>query len=416
MSHNQMLFHTRSWDEVEQRQMQALVQYIEDIDPDQLLNTSTETLVDVVTERFSVDVPQLTDERVASQRETKIDISRDPTRLIANRSRPILINGTEVELAITFQGEADVFFVRPSQHSLTFPYAEVRKNQLLITVAGEQLSEDLVKNRLTETINQIEGFLGYLRRDASLLNSRLRNQALNQVKTRKEKILANRKLVESLGYKLKERADGSGSPLPVVKRKVRPSLPVSNAGSFAPEYSLSEDDYEHILKVIQNTSLAIERSPSAFHSMGEEDLRWQFVVQLNGHYEGEATGETFNQEGKTDILIRHQGKNVFIAECKIWKGRAKMIDTIDQLLGYACWRDTKTAILVFCKNKDFTQTLTEMHEAVLQHPNYRRHVRKVSDTAQRYVLTQKNDSQREIILTTLAFQIPAKDQSQASGQ
>jgi hypothetical protein len=43
-------------------------------------------------------------------------------------------------------------------------------------------------------------------------------------------------------------------------------------------------------------------------------------VQLNGQYQGQATGETFNHVGKTDILIRHENKNVFVAECKFWGG------------------------------------------------------------------------------------------------
>jgi len=43
----------------------------------------------------------------------------------------------------------------------------------------------------------------------------------------------------------------------------------------------------------------LERSPKAFAHMEEEHLRDQFLVQLNGHYEGQATGETFNAEGKT---------------------------------------------------------------------------------------------------------------------
>jgi hypothetical protein len=43
-------------------------------------------------------------------------------------------------------------------------------------------------------------------------------------------------------------------------------------------------------------------------------------------------GETFNFEGKTDILIRVEALNVFIAECKLWKGEKQFLATIDQLL------------------------------------------------------------------------------------
>ena len=51
----------------------------------------------------------------------------------------------------------------------------------------------------------------------------------------------------------------------------------------------------------------MEWSPRAFVGMGEEDLRQHFLVQLNGAYEGQATGETFNFEGKTDILRARAG-------------------------------------------------------------------------------------------------------------
>ena len=68
---------------------------------------------------------------------------------------------------------------------------------------------------------------------------------------------------------------------------------------------------------MQNMVPVMELSPHAFYNMGEEDLRSQFLVQLNGVFKGQASGETFNFQGKTDILIRVDGKNVFIAECTL---------------------------------------------------------------------------------------------------
>jgi hypothetical protein len=57
-------------------------------------------------------------------------------------------------------------------------------------------------------------------------------------------------------------------------------------------------EYEHILEIMSNMVHVIERSPEAFKGMREEDLRQHFLVQLNGQYEGQATGETFNFQGK----------------------------------------------------------------------------------------------------------------------
>ena len=48
----------------------------------------------------------------------------------------------------------------------------------------------------------------------------------------------------------------------------------------------------------------MERNPRVFSTAPEETIRDHYLVQLNGQYEGSATGETFNGHGHTDILVR----------------------------------------------------------------------------------------------------------------
>jgi hypothetical protein len=127
------------------------------------------------------------------------------------------------------------------------------------------------------------------------------------------------------------------------------------------------EEYENILGIIRNMVQVMERSPKAFENMGEEDLRTHFLVQLNSQYEGGATGETFNFQGKTDILIRADGRNVFIAECKFWGGEKQFQDTIDQLLSYLSWRDTKTALIIFNRNANFSDVLKKITEIAPKH-------------------------------------------------
>ena len=171
---------------------------------------------------------------------------------------------------------------------------------------------------------------------------------------------------------------------------------------------LSTDDYEHILAVMTNMVFVMERSPSAFTAMDEEALRSHFLVQLNGHYEGQASGETFNYEGKTDILIRAEGRNIFIAECKYWDGAKKFGQTIDQLLGYVSWRDTKTAIVMFNRNKNFSQVIETIPSAVKAHQNFKRAMDDNAEGRSRYVLAHRDDKNREMILTVLAFDVPRR--------
>jgi len=151
----------------------------------------------------------------------------------------------------------------------------------------------------------------------------------------------------------------------------------------------------------------MERSPVAFGSMREEDLRQHFLVQLNGQYEGQATGETFNFEGKTDILIRVGGKNIFIAECKFWEGPKGFTEAIDQLLGYATWHDTKTALLVFNRGRALSTVLKKIPELVRTRSDFIREVALEGETRFRYLLRHRDDPARELTLTVMVFEVPA---------
>jgi hypothetical protein len=216
--------------------------------------------------------------------------------------------------------------------------------------------------------------------------------------------------VASLGYPIKE---ASGVPttyaVAEVKRKVVIQRPVATTTPFTPEPALDMGNYEAILKIISDMVLVMERSPHAFENMKEEDLRQQFLVPLNGHFEGQATGETFNYEGKTDILIRSEGKNIFIAECMYWKGEKSLLEKIDQLLGYASWRDTKVAVLVFNRATDFTTVVSQIPDVVKKHKNFKRQLEYKSETGFRFILHHKDDRNRELTLTVLAFNIPKKN-------
>jgi hypothetical protein len=239
-------------------------------------------------------------------------------------------------------------------------------------------------------------------------NNSIREKAKNRINVRREKLLKDEGLAAGLGYRLRPRQDAPQTYVaPSVRRKTIPSQPPASAARFAPEPTLEMQQYEHILSVMSNMVAVMERSPKAFRGMHEEDLRQHFLVQLNGQYEGQATGETFNFEGKTDILIRVDGKNIFIAECMFWRGPESLKKKVDQLLGYASWRDTKTAVLVFNREKNLSAVLDKIPEVVESHPNLKRRLSHASETASRFLLLHRDDKNRELILTVLAFEVPA---------
>jgi hypothetical protein len=116
---------------------------------------------------------------------------------------------------------------------------------------------------------------------------------------------------------------------------------------------------------------------------------------------------TFNYEGKTDILVKVQGKNVFIAECKYWGGPKKLAETLDQLLSYSSWRDTKVAVIIFNRRKNFSGVLEAIRPTVDAHPNCKRFMGRHSETNFRYIFAHRDEPNRELLLTIMAFDVPS---------
>jgi hypothetical protein len=402
------LFSSVDWFSVQEDQKKRLIDEVTSVDGNRLLNTSVDDLCDYFEEKYRIEVPVLhEDQIVADQQEIQIDVSQDSMRFMRDRSRPFFVPGTAVEITVPFDGEAEAFKIRPTTYTLSPPIGEVRGSTLVLMIQGTDLKAKQVRAEIDRMLTEIKSYLENLRRNAEGFNGQLRQLAREAIERRRQKLLADQNLVAALGFRLKERQDSTQTYVtPQVRRKITPTLPPASTAPFKPEPTLSPDDYDHILSVIQNMALVMERSPSAFAAMDEESLRSHFLVQLNGHYEGQATGETFNYEGKTDILIRAEGKNIFIAECKYWGGPKKLTETLDQLLNYSCWRDTKVAVIIFNRRKNFSSVLDAIPATVEAHQNCKRALGRNSETSFRYIFAHRDDPNREMILTVLAFDVP----------
>jgi len=241
-------------------------------------------------------------------------------------------------------------------------------------------------------------------------NNQLEQEIRQQVTQRKQKLLNDAQMAGSIGYPIRRREGvPSTYAVPVEKRAPKLAPPPVSSSSFKPEPVLTMEECENILEIIRNMVHVMERSPKAFESMGEEDLRTHFLVQLNAQYEGKATGETFNFQRKTDILNRDGDKNVFIAECKFWGREKQFLGTIDQLLSYLSWRDTKTAVIVFNRKANFSDVLKKIAEITPNHNCYKRTAGNSGDSSFRYVFHQPHDANREIIVTMMAFDVPTAE-------
>lgn len=408
MYSQRLLFSEHDLQAVMEATKAKMLQEIEAYPANQLLNTSIDDLAKYFAAKFEITPVRIIEDQVAvDPQETKVDVSRDPSRFIRNRDRPFYISGTLITLYIPFEGDPNIFMCRPSTFTLNPPHGRINGNTLELSISLTDHNAQAVKGELERLLGSVREYLGWATRDLTSFNATLKDVARQHIEARRQKLLNDQGLVASLGFPLRKRPDAPITYIaPEVRRKVIPKPPPASTKAYIPEPTIEMAEYENILSIIQRTATMLERSPQAFRGMNEENLRDQFLVPLNSHYEGQTTGETFNFSGKTDILIRDGDRSVFVAECKIWRGPKSLSNAIDQLLGYATWRDTKTAILVFNRNRNLAEVLEQIPHILKSHSNFKRMMDFPSQTGFRCMLAHKDDPNREIILTVLVFEVP----------
>ena len=404
------LFERSDWHDFILSNQNSLKDEIIKIDGNRLLNTSEEDLVKYLLEKYYFDIPILQEDEISvEQNEVDIDVSGDPYRSFFDRIGPFYVKGIQINFYVPFKGEEIFFHIRPSTFYMTTYYGRIDKNCLIYTYQNTDHNVESAKSTFERYLREIKEYFSTHKKDSITYNNSLESSIRSQITSRKAKLLKDKDMVASLGYKLKGNPDISRTyAAPGIKKKIS-QMPTASTKPYKAEPILLNEDYESILSILENMTHIMERSPKAFKDINEEALRTHFLMQLNGQYEGNATGETFNYNGKTDILVRSQDKNIFIAECKFWKGKSQYLDTIDQILSYSSWRDTKVAILIFNRNKNLSQVIEQVKLATLEHKNFKRILNLTETTKLKYIFSHIDDPNREMILTVMIFDVPNVD-------
>ena len=388
--------------------IQDMKRKIDEENPDYLINVNFDEYLAYICNEFKLTTPTIDEENITINKQVqKVERYNDFYTSIG------YVDGVALWVLIPYIGNKDLFLARPSTYTTGFPQAGINNEYIVIELglSMREVEEYNVKELIQHELKLIHMYLGYIQKDLEKYNKRLKDEATGYIKYKIENSNKINNMLTSLPYKLIKNENAQLTyKVPNVERKIQFQKPKINKKNMTPEPELETKKYDEIIEICSNMAKVMERSPKAFANMGEEDLRTHFLVQLNGQYEGQATGETFNSNGKTDILIRNDNQNVFIAECKFWKGKKVFLATIDQLLGYVTYRDTKTAIFVFVKNKDFTKVCEDIKSVTAEHSNFVKYIdsyKTPKDTsAFRCEFKNKNDEEKHFYITVMAFCIP----------
>jgi len=237
-------------------------------------------------------------------------------------------NGHYITFGIPYSGSALLLTLRPQTYPNRPFSAEIHPSEVRVTIEDAvAFTEESLSKQQRQVFRVLKGCAESAKSYATQFNGWLENEGANLIEKRRSALEGQQSLVQQLGFKVRKRQEQPGNvSAPAVRKKVSSfkQLKASNQSQV-----LDMAVYEEILSICRNMARVMELSPRAFVAIREEDLRFHFLVQLNAVFEGQATGETFNLSGKTDILIKHEGQNLFIAECKYWTGEKDYEAAID---------------------------------------------------------------------------------------
>lgn len=319
----------------------------------------------------------------------------------------------EIFLTIPFEGNSDLFYCHPSASTVVYldKSATINKTSVTATIVLEQLDENTYFSEVNKIVETLNSNLPTIHREIQPWNTGLEGLIKQSLEGRKGVVSKKFDFMEKIGLKVNPKSTEYLVPPTVVKKTI-PTPATETSKTVAKEKIpiLQEEVYTDIREVLYNVGKAIERKPSIYKDKHEEDLRDIFLLFLETRYDSTTgIGEAFNKKGKTDILLKYakDGTNLFVAECKFWKGQKKLTEALDQLLGYLTHRDSKTALIFFVDQKEMTSIVTTIKTEITKHSNFSRHIKDTYEHSINYEFTLPDDSNKKIQIEVMLFHFPA---------
>lgn len=380
---------------------------------DYILNVGESQYIKHLQSQFFLDCPEIhVDQVTIDSYEGEIQGHQFPMEfMITNKNN--FFKKTIIVYHIPYSGSISLLRYRPNRFNTSIG-TDIQTDHHTNTIKLEFINfyndPQRIKLAYEEQLRYIFGCYDSLKAEIEEFNNNLESFITATFNERKQHFLAKSNFLNSLGVPIKKSSNISTTfsvPKPVLRKKINIKPQVTEKG-YKPEPTLSNDDYFEILKIINDIGKNFERLPATYSNKGEEALRDHILMILDPNFElGSAGGETFNKSGKTDILLRYDSSVVFVGECKFWSGEKKFLETIDQLLGYLTWRDSKTSVIIFVQNKDMTSVIESVSKASKKHYCFIKELTKSDDSWFNYIFSLPNDKNKEIKLAVQIFHIPS---------
>lgn len=364
------LFSDSLLSEYERRQRDKMRGEIEELNSTELEN-STDSLALIFASKYSPSPIQLHESRTEDVGQVEKIIERlGPSRNLPGGGE-VIKKMQRLKLKVPYSGERHLLLKRPRKTNQPLPtYNELTQDEIIHYVDYEVKGKDAdeirktIEEDISEWRKRLERSVKNLNRHIRYIQEDFENRARRHIEDHRENMDAKNEALTELGISTQNLDEGFVEP----DKKKDLDLPDLDVNPETHQ-KLREKTFIDILDIIDSMKVNVERSKNRLRELDEEALRDVFLGAIDSHY-GSATGESFNRGGKTDILLRHDNVNLFVAECKYWNGESRFQEAIDQLLGNLTADDGHAALIVFSNREKIVQVRDRVREAVLAHSNF----------------------------------------------
>lgn len=280
-----------------------------------------------------------------------------------------------IKLSFKFEGEKALIFINPDSEfhgtffGAFFPVM-IRENTLMYEIIEINKSD---ASEVAEFANDINLWLQEnvteVNKLAEIFNNNLKSNIQKFINDRLKEIQRQEVLINKIPFKLKKK-ENIPELLKIELKKTSDQF-IEHLNSLPTReekvYFLDQNSFNKIINDLYVIGQQMERTPSTYSEKHEQDIRDLFWLLLEFNYSlaGLTTsGETFNHNGRTDLLIKYQDIIIFIAELKFWRGQSKLSETLNQLFGYLTWRENEACIIYFIDQKNPSSIINEFDNVI----------------------------------------------------
>jgi hypothetical protein len=192
-----------SFQEKEKRELDAK-QKVDNIPVETFLSTPETNIISFAMDNCLPEIPEILQNEIYANEPYECSIEQD----IYGLKETITVKGTAIKIHIPFKGEDFFFRIRPSTYETFINKAdEISSNEIVRTFhySGNALDKDIVTREINDYTSFLTKHLECLRRDFSGFKDHLRRMLEPIVAERKVRLLAQKKLANSLPFPIKRR-------------------------------------------------------------------------------------------------------------------------------------------------------------------------------------------------------------------